>query len=206
MPTVRKDLHIGLAIGGVLLAVLIVWGVVVSGSKKHNNQVTLDKTGANSGSDIPAPTTPPAPVPETSASITLPPPIIAPVPQEATDTPAPVPAADAKKNTDWVGLLAGNTPAPVASDANNSSASPVVTQSPDPNIPVVSAVLPLSQQLPAPDAGSTTNPPASASPVDQPVAADNSKPAPVDTPASPGARTHKVARRDVRIDLQGGLR
>src|SRR5450432_4056845 len=53
MPTMRKDLHVGLAIGGVLLAVLIVWGVVVNHGKQHK-AVTLDTTApGNTGSEIP---------------------------------------------------------------------------------------------------------------------------------------------------------
>ncbi len=58
----RKDIQIGLSIGGVLLAVLIVYGVVASHSRKSNKAVVLDKSGTThtgdqapggTGSDIP---------------------------------------------------------------------------------------------------------------------------------------------------------
>ena len=39
----RKDVQIGLSIGGVLLAVLIVYAVVVSSSKKHQKAIALDR-------------------------------------------------------------------------------------------------------------------------------------------------------------------
>lgn len=58
----RKDVKIGLSIGGVLLAVLIVYGIVGSHNKHHLNTVVLDKSGSKTaepaggtGSDIPPP-------------------------------------------------------------------------------------------------------------------------------------------------------
>lgn len=179
----RKDLHIGLAIGGVLLAVLIVWGVVVGGSKKHKNDVTLQTTGTATGGDIPAPT-PVAPAPaDSNANIVLPPPIVANVPQQVIDTPA-APAAD-KKDTDWVGLLAGNTPAPAAADIKKNDTAQQIA-------PLVTTVQPPSQQIPAPETDVTTTPPVGAGS----SAPDIAKPVQVDAPttATPGARTHKIAR------------
>ncbi len=58
----RKDVKIGLSIGGVLLAVLIVYGIVGSHNKHHLNAVALDKSGSKTvepaggtGGDIPPP-------------------------------------------------------------------------------------------------------------------------------------------------------
>jgi len=190
----RKDLNIGLAIGGVLLAVLIVWGVVVSGSRKHK-EVTLQTVGGTA-TDIPpaAPTdTTPPPAPADTPAVVTPPPIVMPAPQPATDTPA-----SAKKGDEWVGLLAGTTPAPLISAAEASKTidptPPIVTQSPDPSGPVASAVQPGSQQIPvaiSPDALAPSAPDTSTPPT--PAVALDAHPT-QDTPASTGARTHTVAR------------
>jgi nucleoid-associated protein YgaU len=201
MPTMRRDLHIGLAIGGVLLAVLIVWGVVVSGSKKHKD-VTLQTVG-NPATDIPpaspADATPAPAATDSNPSSIAPPPIIiaAPAPAPAptavaSDNNTPAPATTAKKGDEWVGLLAGTTPAPLlpASDTSKQidAAAPIVTQTPDPIGPVTSAVQPGSQQIPAPAADATTPTPAPAATVDSHPAQDTSA-----APA-PGTRTHTVAK------------
>jgi nucleoid-associated protein YgaU len=191
MPTMRRDLHIGLAIGGVLLAVLIVWGVVVNGSKKHK-EVTLQTVGGTA-TDIP-PATPTDTTPAPAASDNTPPAvapavIMMPGPQPTNDTPAP--ATSAKKGDEWVGLLAGTTPAPLIPSGDNSkqidAAAPIVTQSPDPSGSIASAVQPGSQAFPAPAAAVDTTP-------TPPAAASTNDTHSADAPAPAGTRTHTVAK------------
>lgn len=106
----RKDVHIGLAIGGVLLAVLVVWGIVVSGTKKNKSAVTLDTTSA------PDSTAPPAgsgdhtldltPGPATGSPAT--PATGAPGGADATASDTPAPAVPDKKEANWAAILTGD--------------------------------------------------------------------------------------------------
>jgi nucleoid-associated protein YgaU len=106
----RKDVHIGLAIGGVLLAVLVVWGIVVSGTKKNKSAVTLDTTSA------PDSTAPPAasgdhtldltPAPTTGGPVT--PATATPAASDATASDTPAPAVPDKKEANWAAILTGD--------------------------------------------------------------------------------------------------
>lgn len=122
----RKDLHIGLAIGGVLLAVLVVWGVAVNNSKKHK-QVTLEtNVPGGSGSEIPpAPMTPPtAPGQETPGTNGIAPP--SPMQADTGASTSPVTPTD-KKVTNWGAILDGTGALPTLAVAGPTSTPPAAS-------------------------------------------------------------------------------
>jgi nucleoid-associated protein YgaU len=131
MPTMRKDLHVGLAIGGVLLAVLIVWGVVVNHGKQHK-AVTLDTTApGNTGSEIPPapPTTPgtdgSTPAPTNGGDGTPLTPGVTPGNGAISKPPVATGGTpDSPKETNWTALLAGNGPLPANSDTPGGNTPP----------------------------------------------------------------------------------
>jgi len=191
----RKDLNIGLAIGGVLLAVLIVWGVVVSGSKKQTKQVTLDTGGDKSlpdsgASDIPPPLTP-APAADPTGSA----PAVAPLPDP---TPAPAapatPAASASSpQKDWAALMTGKItldPAPEKTETPAPAAAPSSSAQLPPSL-IASDMTPGSQSVAAPAAPSPADPPAASSASATPVPAAPAASDPP-APATPAVRTHTV--------------
>lgn len=178
----RKDVHIGLAIGGVLLAVLIVWGVVVSGSKKQVRQVTLDTTTdkaspSSAANDIPPPLTA---APTSDAPST--PPTVTPAPSPADPTPAP--AAPGKK--DWSALMSGKT---------TLDAEPLKTETPAPSDPTKSPADSTGQggstQIPASLVASAVTPASESDPTPQPSSAGPSTSAP-DPGAAPAEPTPPV--------------
>src|SRR5690242_7860112 len=51
MPTMRKDVRLGFAVGGVLLAVIVVAVLVLHRAPKQDNTVVIDKTGPGATGD-----------------------------------------------------------------------------------------------------------------------------------------------------------
>jgi nucleoid-associated protein YgaU len=211
MPTMRKDLHVGLAIGGVLLAVLIVWGVVVNHGKQHKQAVTLETTApGGTGSEIPPAPSTPTPGTEGSGQTIAPDPNVTPPAAPPTDTgnattpavPAtPVATQTKDNNANWTALLAGNATIPPATDTG--SATPAAPAAPGGPTIVVDAT-PKNDQ--ATDAktqnngstvvtgGQTSGGPDNKSITTTPPAAPSDSGTSIHVDAAAAPRTHKVAK------------
>src|ERR1043165_5567045 len=105
MPIMRKELRIGFAVGGVLLAVIIVYVLTVGGSRKPD--ANGDKADATVKPIVPSADSIKSDKPSEQASAT-------PAAPPAAEKPAPAPSADAtaradKKSgdLDWGKLLSG---------------------------------------------------------------------------------------------------
>src|SRR5262245_38945702 len=101
MPNMRKDVKLGFAIGGVLLAVLIVYVLVVPGS---DNKPAPQAKGPTAEPVVaPNPTTAPS-QPQAQAPV----PTVLHTPTTAPDVFAPPPKETAKGETQWNKLLDGD--------------------------------------------------------------------------------------------------
>ncbi len=186
----RKDVKLGFAIGGVLLAVLIVYVLVISGGDKPA-EVTLS-TPDSQQSPADAPVTPPA---------------------SPTTKPAELIAAEPKANTDpFVATIESRPVADPAkpsgddkwSAALNTGRLPVMmTQTPEPPAPTPAAV-PAEANRPTPAASAlSTSLPVAASNAPASVSADADFHLPMPSPATQpaAARTHTVQLNETFVSI-----
>lgn len=197
----RKDLHVGLAIGGVLLAVLIVWGVVVNHGKQHNKQVTLETTASGgTGSEIPPPVAPadgasPIATPDAGSTPAVAPapttPVADPSAGAAPATPA-APAVAETKDTNWTALLAGSGTIPPAADA--APAAPITVADATPkNDPVADARSQITAPASPADGSTQTADSKTSSITTTPPIVSSALPS-VHVDGAAVSRTHKVAK------------
>jgi nucleoid-associated protein YgaU len=161
----RKDAKIGFAIGGVLLAVLTVYVVVVPQHKKSTQAVTLVvPPGATDTPTAPVVSVPPTPAPETASTA-----------KPDADKSAPAPQKVASSDgVNWESILGGKTEAPT-----------IKSSTPAPSDPAAPAIADAAQATP-----SVTDISMSAI---TPLQAPGSSPAPAAAIKQPtGARTYTI--------------
>ncbi len=196
----RKDVQIGLSIGGVLLLVLIVYGAVASHNKHHPSAVVLDKpsktaepAGGTGGSDIPPPvkteekSVEPGTSSHTPASSNDPTPPVAVTPTPTGDGDSGATSND-KKQTNWAAILLADKPEEVARSETPPLAATGSRLTGDTATPSD------HNSVPAIAGGNTTTPPISSTPSVTPPVSPAVEPTPPSTQPASGARTHTIQK------------
>jgi nucleoid-associated protein YgaU len=213
-PSMRKDVRIGAIIGGVLMAVLVVYAIIASTTHKPTKAVVIDggkssPSGANSGGAYVAPTpdttAPPrddrsdagaTPTRDTSTDTSSPAPggvAVTPIPGASPATPTVGDRASATPPSDpAAGRGPANWAALLSADHLEAEFQPVKTSTPDPALAPVDSATPSVDVPPTQVADATA--PGSGSTSGQ--GSGSSDPAPGSgaktTPPAVAAQTHKI--------------
>ena len=180
----RKDVKLGFAIGGVLLAVVVVYVLVISGGDNKSNPVTLNTgDGQTAPADKPAEDKTPAPVATSTEQATDPFKSSAPAPAVAPATDNDKPKADDK----WSAAL-------------NSGKLPVMmTETPAPKSLAQSTAIAVDTNPPEHQTESVTTPPASNMPMTIASSTSDRNIAPTSQPSE--SRTHIVQSGETFVSI-----